>query len=76
MAMSIGVTAGSIASIASSSSTTITAGSTESSERRPPASSRFCTGVRRLTQYSAREALERSASSNEASTARGLRERV
>ena len=57
-------------------STATTAGSTDSSVRNPAASSRFCTAVSCFTQYSARDALDRSGSGNDASTARGLRERV
>ncbi|WP_321811933.1 MULTISPECIES: hypothetical protein [unclassified Burkholderia] len=53
-----------------------TAGSTDSSVRNPAASSRFCAAVSRFTQYSARDAIDRSGSGNDASTARGLRERV
>ncbi|WP_349252613.1 hypothetical protein [Burkholderia sp. AU19243] len=54
----------------------IPTGNTESSVRIPAASSRFCAAVSRFTQYSARDAIERSGSGNDASTARGLRERV
>ncbi|KVE59711.1 hypothetical protein WI94_03075 [Burkholderia vietnamiensis] len=54
----------------------IPSGNTEASVRPPAASSRFCAAVRRFTQYSARDALDRSGNGNDASTARGLRERV
>lgn len=54
----------------------IPAGNTDSSVRIPAASSRFCAAVSRFTQYSARDAIDRSGSGNDASTARGLRERV
>ncbi|KVS09979.1 hypothetical protein WK29_20765 [Burkholderia vietnamiensis] len=54
----------------------IPSGNTEASVRTPAASSRFCAAVRRFTQYSARDALDRSGNGNDASTARGLRERV
>ncbi|MDP9582478.1 UNVERIFIED_ORG: hypothetical protein J2791_001760 [Burkholderia contaminans] len=58
------------------SSSAATAGNTDSSVRKPAANSRFFAGVSRFTQYSARDALDRSGRGNAASTARGLRERV
>ncbi|WP_415749108.1 hypothetical protein [Burkholderia sp. BCC1998] len=63
-------------SASTSPSIDIPAGSTDSSVRIPAASSRFCAAVSRFTQYSARDAIDRSGSGNDASTARGLRERV